>query len=140
MIKKTRTSTYDFNFHLIWVTKYRQNIFNEPYLIQDMKSILISISENHEIEIQELEVMPDHIHLLISFPPKFSASHVVKTLKGGSARQWFTKHPETKEKLWRGHLWSPSFYMATLGNISKDVVERYIQNQLTEYNAGRPRR
>jgi len=105
-----------------------------------MKNILISIAYRHSVDIQEIEVLPDHIHMLISFPPKFSASHIVKTLKGGSARQWFTKHPNTRKKLWKGHLWSPSFFMSTLGDMSKDVVEKYIQNQLTEYNAGRPRR
>ncbi|MDN6842525.1 MAG: transposase [Staphylococcus equorum] len=47
--------------------------------------------------------------------------------------------PDTKQQLWNGHLWSPSFFMSTLGNMSKDVVEQYIQNQLAEYNAGRPR-
>ncbi|MGL4009820.1 IS200/IS605 family transposase [Staphylococcus nepalensis] len=139
MLVKTRTNVYDFNFHLVWVTKYRASIFDDESKRKVMKQILQSIAENHEIIINEIEVLPDHIHMMISFNPKHAPSSIVKTLKGRSARAWFKQYPETKEKLWQGHLWSPSFFMSTLGNMSKDIVEKYIQNQLTEYNAGRPR-
>ncbi|MDH5141126.1 IS200/IS605 family transposase [Staphylococcus cohnii] len=139
MLVKTRTNVYDFNFHLVWVTKYRASIFDDESKRKVMKQILQSIAENHEIIINEIEVLPDHIHMMISFNPKHAPSSIVKTLKGRSARAWFKQYPETKEKLWQGHLWSPSFFMATLGNMSKDVVQTYIQNQLTKYNAGRPR-
>lgn len=105
-----------------------------------MKNILHSISEKNCTEIQYLEVMPDQVHIMISFSPNTTPSSVVKSFKGASARHWFTNHPETKKKLWGGHLWSPSFFMSTLGNVSKDVVAKYIENQLTEYNNGRSRR
>lgn len=84
--------------------------------------------------------MPDHIRMLISFNPKHAPSSIVKTLKGKSARHWFKLHPDTKEQLWGNHLWSPSYFMSTLGNMSKHTVEQYIQNQIKEYNGGRPRR
>lgn len=79
-----------------------------------------------------MEVMPDHIHLLISFPPNFTPSSVVKSFKGGSSREWFKLHPETKSLLWKGHLWSGSFFMSTLGNMSKDIVATYINEQQNE--------
>lgn len=140
MLTKTRTNVYDFNFHLVWVTKYRKEVFTTEALRTDMKQILQTIAQENDIIIQNVEVLSDHIHLMISFHPKVSASKVVQTLKGGSARSWFKQHPETKEQLWGGHLWSPSYFMSTLGNMSKDIVDNYINNQLTEYNAGRPRR
>lgn len=139
MIIKTRTCLYDFNFELVWVTKYRQAVFATDALKADMQKILVDIADDNQIEIQEIKIMPDHIHLLVSFPPKYSSSHVVKTLKGGAGRRWFKEHPETKAHLWDGHLWSPSFYMATVGNKSDEAVTTYIENQITEYNAGRPR-
>lgn len=139
MIVKTRTNVYDFNFHLVWVTKYRKPVFDTKKKSNDMETILKSISDMHDIVIQEIEVMPDHIHMLISFNPKHAPSSIVKTLKGKSARMWFSEYPDTKLKLWGGHLWSPSFFMSTVGNMSKETVRKYIQNQLTEYNAGRPR-
>ncbi|WP_161879234.1 IS200/IS605 family transposase [Alkalibacterium sp. MB6] len=140
MLVKTRTNVYDFNFHLVWVTKYRKEIFATEALRENMKEILLKLAEDNDIVIQNLEVLPDHIHLMISFHPKHSASKIVQTLKGGSARMWFKKYPETKEQLWGGHLWSGSYFMSTLGNVSTHIVKEYIENQLTEYNAGRPRR
>lgn len=140
MLVKTRTNVYDFNFHLVWVTKYRKEVFTEKTLCEDMKEILCKLAEDNDIVIQNIEILPDHIHLMISFHPKYSASKVVQTLKGGSARMWFKEHPETKEQLWGGHLWSGSYFMSTLGNVSKHIVKEYIENQITEYNAGRPRR
>lgn len=139
MIVKTRTNVYDFNFHLVFVTKYRKHVFNSKEKRQVMKEILQSIADMYDITIQELEVMPDHIDLLISFNPKHAPSSIVKTIKGRSAREWFKQYPETKKDLWKGHLWSSSFFMSTIGDVSKEVVEKYIENQVSEYNKGRPR-
>lgn len=140
MIKHERTNVYDFNFHLVWVTKYRKAIFTTPERVSHLKQILQDIASRNGIEIQNLEVMPDHVHLMISFPPKMTPASVVKSFKGGSARQWFSQFPATKQQLWGGHLWAPSYFMSTLGNVSKDVVAQYIDSQLDRYNGGRPRR
>ena len=139
MIVKTRTNVYDFNFHLVWVTKYRKEIFTTIEKQNAMQDILTHICDEHDIVIQSLQVTPDHIHMLISFNPKHAASSIVKTLKGKSARLWFKAYPETKAMLWGGHLWTPSYFMATVGSMSKETVKKYIENQLTEYNDGRPR-
>lgn len=139
MIVKTRTNIYDFNFHLVFVTKYRKHVFNSEEKRQVMKEILQSIADMYDITIQELEVMPDHIELLISFNPKHAPSSIVKTIKGRSAREWFKQYPQTKQDVWKGHLWSPSFFMSTIGDVSKEVVKKYIENQVSEYNKGRPR-
>ena len=139
MIVKTRTNVYDFNFHLVFVTKYRKHVFNSEEKRQVMKEILESTTDMYDITIQESKVMPDHIDLLISFNPKHAPSSIVKIIKGRSAREWFKQYPETKQDVWKGHLWSPSFFMSTIGDASKDVVEKYIENQVSEYNGGRPR-
>ncbi|GGN76209.1 IS200/IS605 family transposase [Halolactibacillus alkaliphilus] len=140
MLIKTRTNVYDFNFHLVWVTKYRKSIFKTDCLREDMKNILYTLARDNDIVIQNVEVLPDHVHLMVSFHPKYAPSKIVQALKGGSARMWFKAHPETKATLWGGHLWSGSYFMSTLGHVSKHIVKDYIDNQLTEYNAGRPRR
>ena len=139
MMVKTRTNVYDFNFHLVWVTKYRKEIFTTIEKQNAMQDMLTHICDEHDIVIQSLQVMTDHIHMLISFNPKHAASNIVKTLKGKSARLWFKAYPETKAMLWGGHLWTPSYFMSTVGSMSKETVKKYIENQLTEYNDGRPR-
>ena len=125
-----RNYVYNFHFHLIWVTKYRQPLFTTPELIDDMQVILERIAMLNEVTIEQVEIMPDHVHLLISFKPKYAPTNIVKAFKGGSARMFFEKHPEIKaQKFWGGHLWSHSYYMSTLGNMSRETVQNYIANQ-----------
>ena len=81
-----RNYVYNFHFHLIWVTKYRQKAFTTPELVDEMKDILMHIASLNDVEIETMEVMPDHIHMLISFKPKYAPTDIVKALKGGSAR------------------------------------------------------
>ena len=82
--------------------------------------------------IEEIEIMPDHVHLVLSFPPKFAPSSIIKSFKGAAAREWFKLHPEDKMKLYKGHLWSPSFFMHTVGVVSKETVHEYVENQHTK--------
>jgi putative transposase len=128
-----RNYIYNFHFHLIWVTKYRQPAFTTSELVDEMEQILLDVAEKGNICIEEMEVMPDHVHLLISFKPKHAPTDIVKALKGHSARAFLDHHPEIRDsQFWDGHLWSHSYYMSTLGNMSKDVVEQYIRNQYTK--------
>lgn len=126
----TRRYIYNFHFHLIWVTKYRHNTFDTPALIDEMKTLLIQVAEDNRIIIENMEVMPDHVHVLISFPPSKAPASAIKALKGRSAFLFLKHHPEIRRtKYWGGHLWSSSYYMSTLGNMSKAVVEQYINDQ-----------
>jgi len=131
----TRRYIYNFHFHLIWVTKYRHAIFTNAQLVNEMKTILQQVAQDNEIIIEDMEVMADHVHVLISFPPSKAPISAIKALKGRSAFLFLRHHPEIrKAQYWSGHLWSPSYYMSTLGNMSKAVVEQYINNQkYTEY-------
>ena len=84
-----------------------------------MKDILRMVAKDNDIVMEKLEVILDHVHVLISFPPS-------KALKGRSAFIFLKRHPEIRQsQYWGGHLWSPSYYMSTLGNMSKDVAENY---------------
>ena len=130
MLRERRTSVTDFTFNLVLVTKYRREIFTTEQKRESIKEILFRIAANKEIGVLELEVMPDHVHMLISFHPKVAASDVVKSLKGASAREWFKRYPETKDLLWKGHLWTNSFFMSTIGNVSKNIISQYIKDQM----------
>ena len=129
----TRRYVYNFHFHLIWVTKYRHKIFTTDELSNEMKEILWQVAEDNEIVIEKMEVMPDHVHVLISFPPSKAPTSAIKALKGRSAFIFLRRHPEIRRsRYWSGHLWSPGYYMSTLGNMSKETVEKYINDQ--KYN------
>ena len=137
----TRRYIYNFHYHLIWVTKYRNKTFTTDALANEMKEILSGIAEANKIVIENMEVMPDHVHMLISFPPSKAPTSAIKALKGRSAYMFLKRHPEIRQsQYWGGHLWSPSYHMSTLGNMSKDVVERYINDQKYNETKKRPQR
>lgn len=129
---ETRTSVYDFHFHLVFVTKYRKPIFDTAEKQEELKRLMSSFAEKNGSTIESIEVMSDHVHLVLSFPPKFAPSSIVKSFKGAAAREWFKLHPEDKQKLYKGHLWGPSFFMQTVGVASQDTVMEYVKNQLTK--------
>ena len=129
---ETRTSVYDFHSHLVFVTKYRKSIFDTTEKQEELKTLLSSFAEKNGSTIESVEVMPDHVHLVLSFPPKFAPSSIVKNFKGAAAREWFKLHPEDKQKLYKGHLWSPSFFMRTVGVVSRETVMEYVKNHHTK--------
>ena len=124
-----RNYIYNFHYHLIWVTKYRNPAFTTPELVNEMKDILLQLAEMKEICIEEMEVMPDHIHMLVDCRPQFYISDMIKIMKGNLARQMFLVHPELKKELWEGHLWNPSYCAVTVSDRSREQVSAYIEGQ-----------
>lgn len=130
MLKHIGNSVYNLTYHLVFVTKYRQAIFNTNERRESMKAFIRNICQQRNVEIIQLEVMPEHVHLLISFPPKLAPANVVKAVKGIIARDWFKQYPDTKNQLWDGHLWSPSYFIASTGNVSQEIIANYVKNQM----------
>mgnify|MGYP001160802336 CR=1 FL=1 len=126
-----RTCVYNIGYHIVWTTKYRRKVITGN-IEETLKGFFEAIAQTNDFEIKEMELMDDHCHLFISCHPKHSPSSMVKKLKGITARKLFTQYPELKKTLWGGHLWNPSYYIGTVGDMSKDVVLRYIQNQKAE--------
>lgn len=78
-----------------------------------------------------MEVMPDHIHILADCKPQIRLSDAIKVLKGNTARLLFIRHPELKGQLWGGHLWNPSYFVATVSDRTLEQVKAYINHQGT---------
>lgn len=130
-----RTCVYNINYHIIWGTKYR-NKWMTPELEEEIKQILIDIASENGFQINHLEIgLDDHVHLLVSTPPKISATVIVKCLKGTSAFRLFRKHPELKKLYWKTedrHLWSPSYFVESIGTTNEAAVAKYIDEQRTK--------
>lgn len=94
-------SVYDTAYHLVWSPKYRKKILR-GVVAERMTELLHEIAGAYQIEIEELEVSIDHVHIFCSFPPKISMTQVVTRLKSLSARAIFREHPEVKRQLWGG--------------------------------------
>ena len=94
------------------------------YLAETLKSLdMVPIA---------MEIMPDHIHLLVDCKPQLRLSDAIKILKGNTARWLFLSHPEIKKQLRGGHLWNPSYFVSTVSDRTLEQVQHYIDNQKTK--------
>ena len=128
-LKRARTCVYNCNYHLVFSTKYRRKVLTHE-IEEELKSIVSEIAKEKGFEVSVMEVgEQDHIHLFVSAHPKISPSYIAKMIKGISARKLFLRFPELKRKLWKGHLWNPSYYVETIGSVSEEAIKKYIENQ-----------
>lgn len=98
-----------------------------------MKAIIQKIGYDYDIDIVELEIPNDHIHMVIRGIPKQSPSDVMQIVKSITAREFFRIYPEIKRKyFWGGKSWTQSFFVETIGNATEDVIRKYVQDQLIE--------
>ncbi len=129
--QNTKHTTYKLGYHLVWCPKYRKAILTGE-VAADAEAELRRLAQSNGWTIHTLVVQPDHVHLFLSAPPAVAPSLIANTLKGASARTLFKQHPELKQELWGGHLWSRSFYVGSVGDMSEDIVRRYIEAQRHE--------
>lgn len=126
-----RGYVYSLQYHIVWCTKYRKQVLVSG-LEKETETYIRQTANDLQAKIVAMEVMPDHIHLLLDCKPQFRPSDAVKILKGNTARWLFLKHPELKKQLWGGHLWNPSYFVATVSDRSIDQIRTYIANQKTK--------
>lgn len=123
-------TTWRCQYHVVFAPKYRRLvIYNE--IKKDIGQILRQLCKQKGIEIIEAEACPDHIHMLISIPPKYSVSQVMGYLKGKSSLMIFDRHANLKYKYGNRHFWARGYYVDTVGR-NKKQVQAYIANQLRE--------
>ena len=129
-----RNSHYVFRimYHFVWIPKYRHKIFIEPYR-ESLRIIIKKIGYDYNIEIVELEIPIDHIHMIVRSEPKTSPSDIMQIIKSVSARNCFKLYPQIKRKyFWGGKLWTQSYFVETVGNTNDKIVRQYVQNQLNQ--------
>ena len=90
---------------------------------------MTELAEEYRFRIEAMEVMPDHIHMLVDCSPQFVIPDMIKILKGNTARWLFMEYPELKKQLWGGHLWNPSYCIVTVSDRSIEQVRHYIETQ-----------
>ena len=131
MDSKSLSHTYwNCKYHIVFAPKYRRReIYGK--LRTDIGKILRMLCQRKEIEIIEAEGCPDHIHMLVKIPPKYSVAQVVGYLKGKSSLIIFDRHANLKYKYGNRHFWCRGYYVDTVGR-NKRVIAEYIQNQLEE--------
>jgi putative transposase len=115
-------------YHVVWTPKYRFRVLSGRVAL-DVESSLRMFSAMQGIEIVEMSIQIDHVHLILNVPPKHSISHVIGVLKGRSAIRVFQKFKELKRKpYWGNHFWARGYCVSTIG-LDADKVRRYVRYQ-----------
>lgn len=129
-VKRTKGSVYNLNYHLVWCPKYRRSVLIGQ-VADRLQRLLDEIAAQYGFEILAREVMPDHVHLFVSASPKYSPANLAKLFKGITSRRLRQELSEQiRRKIWKpGTLWSPSYYVSTAGNVSSEVITRYIEER-----------
>lgn len=132
MFKRGRHSVYSLTVHLVFVCKRRGKVFEAKHL-DFLKRVFDSVLDDFEAELLEFNGEPDHVHLLVSYPPKQSVSAIINSLKGVSSRLLKTEYPELS-KFWsisksKNALWSPSYFASSCGGATIETLKKYIENQ-----------
>ena len=130
-LRNGRHCVFKMHVHLVFVTKYRRNVFTKEVL-DDLKIFFEKVCLDFESELVEMDGEDDHVHLLVNYPPKVSVSALVNSLKGVSSRMIRKKnYPSIKKKLWGGALWSPSYFAGSCGGAPIEIIRQYIEQQQT---------
>ena len=118
------------HYHIVFAPKYRrQAIYGR--IKEDIGKIIRQLCDQKGVEIIEAELCPDHIHMLISIPPKYSVAQIMGYIKGKSSLMIFDRHANMKYKYGNRHFWCRGYYVDTVGR-NKKAIEEYIRNQLHE--------
>ena len=119
-------------YHFVWIPKYRHKVFKEPFRTE-LKAIIRKAAYDYDMEVVELEIPVDHVHMAIKTEPRMSPSEIMRIIKSISAREFFRIHPEIKARyFWGGRLWTSSFFVETVGNRNEDSVREYVRDQIKE--------
>ncbi len=124
--KSNRNVYYSCKYHVVWCPKYRRKVLVEE-VSKRLAQIIREVCQEHHAEVLSLEVMPDHVHLLVECDPQLGIHRLVRFMKGRSSRLLRQEFPVLKRKL--PTLWTNSYFVSTVGGAPLLVVKQYIENQ-----------
>ena len=127
-LRRTSHAVYKPKYHLVWCPKYRKKILVAE-IRPRVKELFYEIASHFDFEINRCEVSEDHVHILISFPPRYSVARVVGILKSISGSNIFREFSKVKKRLWGGHFWEQGYFYRTAGEqVTDDVIRNYIEH------------
>ncbi len=128
--KKLAHTTYECKYHLVWCPKYRFRILTGD-VGRSVRDFIRQLCGWRKFDIVAGRVMSDHIHIVLSIPPKYSVSDVVGFIKGKSAIKMFDKHYELKKRYWGRHFWAKGYCVSTVG-LDEEQIKKYVDDQLEQ--------
>ena len=125
-VKTNNNIAYRCHYHVVWCPKYRRDVIRGAVEYR-LKQIIGDVCTERAATIIELETMPDHVHLLVSVDPQYGIHRLVKQIKGRSSRLLREEFPHVRSRI--PTLWTNSYFVATVGGATLDVVKQYVANQ-----------
>ena len=127
-IDKGCHSVYCIQFNLVFCVKYRRKVLTVP-VSERLKSLVSEIASKFDVQVIEQETDLDHIHVLFASKPSVTLSKFINSLKSVTSRMIRKEFPEVKKDLWKDKFWSPSYFLASVGQVTLDDVKKYVENQ-----------
>ena len=124
--KSNQNIVYSCKYHVVWCPKYRRKVLING-VDKRLKELILEVCENLNIELIEMEIMPDHVHLLIEVDPQFGIHKAVKRIKGYSSKILREEFSWLKSRL--PTLWTNSYFVSTVGGAPLSAIKKYIENQ-----------
>ena len=126
--KKLAHVVWDCKYHVVWCPKYRFRILKGD-ITKSIREIIRQLCEWRKIEMLTGNVQTDHVHMVISFPPKYSVAEVIGFLKGKSAIKVFDRHLDLKKRYWGRHFWAKGYCVSTVG-LDEEQIKKYVTWQI----------
>ena len=133
--RKSSHTVYDLKYHLVWITKYRKPVLTGE-IASRVRDLIREICKGKDIEIIKGHVSKDHVHIFVSVPPHLSVSHVMQSLKGKTSRKMMSEFKHLSRTFWGRHIWARGYFVASSGNVTDEVIMKYIEMQGKEPEDG----
>lgn len=126
--RKTSHSVYDIKYHVVWITKYRKPVLSKE-IGKRLRELIMQVCTSMDIHIIKGHVSRDHIHMMVSVPPYISVSDMMKRIKGRTSYKLLNEYRGLKKAFWGQHLWARGYFAASTGNVTDEVIKKYIEEQ-----------
>ena len=129
--RKSSHTVYDIKYHIVWITKYRKPILTAD-IAHRVRDLIREICRANDVEIIKGHVSRDYVHIFVSMPPHISVSYLVKSIKGKTSRKMLMEYKALSRTHWGRHIWAREYFVASSGNVTDEVIMKYIEQQNIE--------
>ncbi|WP_353540873.1 IS200/IS605 family transposase [Deinococcus xinjiangensis] len=121
-------TVFEIHLHIVWTTKYRKGVLSGE-VGKRVREVIRQVCRDEDVEIMKGHVSRDHVHLLVSIPPSVTVSRLVQRMKGNSSHKLLYEFEHLRRTFWGRHLWARGYFCCSSGQVTDEVIARYIENQ-----------
>jgi len=126
--RKGSHCVYDLKYHVVWITKYRKPVLGKE-IGNRVRDLIRMVCTSLDVEIVKGHISRDHVHLMVSVPPYVAVSRLVQRMKGLRSRKLLMENRGLNKAFWGRHLWGRGYFVASTGNVTEEIISRYIEEQ-----------